>query len=179
MVENQRQQLDILPIPQPRKGVRRAVLPWKVTVLVEIILLVLAVIVLAVLVALNGLGPVYPVERSHYEMLKAEESDIMVTLPDAHKKRTALSSATKLIVVNVRGEDRNEGDALYVVSGSKVDLLQLRKMIADGVKANKNQKVLIRGDKLALHGNVANAVAACRDGGGVETNIGYDYVPTK
>ncbi|MDP6542533.1 MAG: biopolymer transporter ExbD [Phycisphaerae bacterium] len=110
---------------------------------------------------------------------KEEEFDIKVNLPDASKKRTALSSATKLIVVNVRGEDRNEGDALYVVSGSKVDLLQLRKMIADGVKANKNQKVLIRGDKLALHGNVANAVAACRDGGVVEANIGYDYVPTQ
>jgi len=108
---------------------------------------------------------------------KEEEFDIMVNLPDAHKKRTALSSATKLIVINVRGEDRNKEEALYVISGQRVNLLQLRKMIADGVTSNKNQKVLIRGDKYALHGNVANAVAACRDGGVDKANIGYDYVP--
>ena len=108
---------------------------------------------------------------------KEEEFDIMVNLPDAHKKRTALSSATKLIVINVRGEDRKKEDALYVISGRRVNLLQLRKMIADGVASNKKQKVLIRGDKYALHGNVANAVAACRDGGVVKANIGYDYVP--
>jgi len=110
---------------------------------------------------------------------KEEEFDMMVNLPDAHKKRTALSSASKLIVINVRGEDRPKDEALYVVSGSRVNLLQLRKIVADGVTANKNQKVLIRGDKLALHGNVANAVAACRDGGVVKANIGYDYVPVE
>jgi biopolymer transport protein ExbD len=107
---------------------------------------------------------------------KEEEFDMMVNLPDAQNKRTALSSASKLIVINVRGEDRNKEDALYVISGRKVNLLQLRKIVADGVSTNKNQKVLIRGDKLALHGNVANAVAACRDGGVVKANIGYDYV---
>jgi len=108
---------------------------------------------------------------------KEEEYDIMVNLPDTSKKRAALSSATKLIVVNVRSADRKKEDPLFVVSGRRVDLRQLRKIIADGVKDNANQKVLIRGDKYALHGNVANAVAVCRDGGVVKTNIGYDYVP--
>jgi len=106
---------------------------------------------------------------------KEEEFDMEVSLPAAQQKRTALSSASKLIVINVRGEDRPADEALYVVSGRRVNLLQLRKLVRDGVEANKNQKVLIRGDKLALHGNVANAVAACHDGGVVKANIGYEY----
>ena len=107
-----------------------------------------------------------------------QERDIKVNLPDLRQKRAALSSDARLIVVNVRGEqDRKKEDPLFVVSNRRVNLLQLRKMIADGVKNNANQKVLIRGDKYALHGNVANAVAACRDGGVAEANIGYDYVP--
>ena len=110
---------------------------------------------------------------------KQEEIDMKVNLPDTSTKRTALSSASKLIVINVRGEDRNKEEALYVVSNKRINLLQLRKFVADGVAKNKTQKVLIRGDKLALHGNVANAVAACRDGGVVEANIGYDYVPVE
>jgi len=105
---------------------------------------------------------------------KEEERDIEVTLPDLQQKRAALSSATRLIVVNVRSKQRgNEEDPLYVVSGKRVNLLQLRKIIADGVKANANQKVLVRGDKYALHGNVASAVAACREGGVGSVNIGY------
>jgi len=106
---------------------------------------------------------------------KEEEFDMEVNLPAAQQKRTAISSASKLIVINVRGEDRPQDEALYVVSGRRVNLLQLRKLVRDGVTANKNQKVLIRGDKLALHGNVANAVAACHDGGVVKANIGYEY----
>ena len=110
---------------------------------------------------------------------KQEEIDMKVNLPQTNTKRTALSSATKLIVINVRGEDRNKEEALYVVSNKRINLLQLRKFVADGVTKNKNQKVLIRGDKLALHVNVANAVAACRDGGVAEAHIGYDYVPVE
>ncbi|MCP4375404.1 MAG: biopolymer transporter ExbD, partial [bacterium] len=91
---------------------------------------------------------------------KEEELDMKVNLPAGQNKRTSLSSASKLIVINVRGEDRDKKDALYVVSGRRVNLLELRKIVADGVNRNQDQKVLIRGDKLALHGNVANAVAA-------------------
>ena len=105
---------------------------------------------------------------------KQEEIDMRVNLPDTQKKRTALSSVSKLMVINVRGEDRPKDEALYVVSGKRVNLLQIRKLVIDAVTANKNQKVLIRGDKLALHGNVANAVAACHNGGVVTVNIGYD-----
>jgi biopolymer transport protein ExbD len=107
------------------------------------------------------------------------EFDMMVHLPDAKQKRAALGRPTKLIVINVRAEDRAADEALYVVSGSRVNLLQLRKIVRDSVEANMDQKVLIRGDKLALHANVANAVAACHDGGVTEANIGYDYKPAE
>ena len=108
---------------------------------------------------------------------KDEEYDRMVKLTNVHKKHASLSSAAKLIVINVRGEDRNKEDALYVVSGRRVNLLQLRKIVADGIASDKNQKVLIRGDMYALHGNVAKAVAACHDGGVDQVNIGYSDVP--
>ncbi|MDP6542532.1 MAG: hypothetical protein QGH60_00990 [Phycisphaerae bacterium] len=176
MVEEPRQQPSFPPIPQPLEEVRLAVFPWKVTALVTTMLLVLAVIAIAALIVLNGSAPM---ERLHYEMLKAGERDIKVDLPDMHERRTALNGTTGLIVINVRGEARDKEDALYVVSRQTVNLLQLRKIVADGVEGNKNQKVLIRGDKYALHLNVANAVSVCRDGGVIEANIGYDYVPVE
>jgi len=110
---------------------------------------------------------------------KEEEYFRPVNLPAVHKKHTALSNQAKVIVVNVRGEDRNKEDALYVVSGKQINLLQLRKMVADKIASDKNHKVLIRGDKLALHGNVAMAVAACHDGGVDTVNIGYSDKPTE
>ena len=108
---------------------------------------------------------------------KEEEFDIMVNLPDASKKRAALSSATKLIVVNVRSADRNPEDPLYVVAGQRVNLLQLRDIVADGVKNNVNQKVLIRGDTHAFWGDGARALATCRAAGVIEVNVGFDYNP--
>ena len=111
---------------------------------------------------------------------KEEEFDIMVNLPDASKKRVALSSASKLIVVNVRGAvDRNPEDPLYVIAGQRVNLLQMRDIVADGVKNNVNQKVLIRGDNHAFWGDGARALATCRAAGVIEANVGFDYNPTK
>ncbi len=110
---------------------------------------------------------------------KEEEFDIMVNLPDASKKRAVLSSASKLIVINVRGADRNKEDPLYVIAGQRVNLLQLRDIVADGVKNNVNQKVLIRGDNHAFWGDGARALATCRAAGVIEANVGFDYNPTE
>lgn len=110
---------------------------------------------------------------------KEEEFDIMINLPDASKKRAALSTATKLIVVNVRGADRNKEDPLYVVAGQRVNLLQLRDIVAAGVKNDVNQKVLIRGDNHAFWGDGARALATCRAAGVIEANVGFDYNPTE
>ena len=113
-------------------------------------------------VADHGAGKVY-----RYEINK-------IRLPGAGPKRPA---AGKLIVINVRGEKRGKGVPPYVVAGRSVNLEQLRKIIKAAVKKDAKQKVMVRGDKLALHGNVASAVAACRDGGVVKANIGYNYAP--
>jgi sugar lactone lactonase YvrE len=115
-------------------------------------------------VADHGAGKVY-----RYEINKAS-----VRLPGAGPKQTA---AGKLIVVNVRGEKRGKGVPPYVVANRSVKMEQLRKIIKDAVKKNANLKVLIRGDNDALHGNVASAVAACRDAGVAKANIGFDYAP--
>jgi len=106
---------------------------------------------------------------------REREFDMMVELPSDQQKRIALGRRSKLIVVEVRGEDRPEDEPMYVVSGRKMNLLQLRKIVAQGAMNDKDQKVLIRGDKLASHGNVANAVAACHEGGVENANIGYEY----
>jgi biopolymer transport protein ExbD len=110
---------------------------------------------------------------------KEEEFDILINLPDASKKRAALSVATKLIVVNVRSADRPKEDPLYVVAGQRVNLLQLRDIVAAGVKDDANQKVLIRGDNHAFWGDGARALATCRAAGVIEANVGFDYNPTE
>ncbi|MDP6634455.1 MAG: biopolymer transporter ExbD [Phycisphaerae bacterium] len=113
---------------------------------------------------------------------KEEEYDIKVKLTAVQRKHTSLSSQSKVMVINVRdvhSKDANPDEALYVVEGKRINLLELRKMVADKVTADKTQKVLIRGDRLALHGDVAKAVAACRNGGVDEAKIAYADVATE
>ena len=100
-----------------------------------------------------------------------------VYLPGVGPKRATPNGAGKLIVINVRGEKRGKGVPPYVVASRSVNMEQLRKIIKDAVKKDANQKVMVRADTSALHGNVASAVAACRDGGVVKANIGYNYAP--
>ncbi len=106
-----------------------------------------------------------------------EERDINVKLPET-SSASSLSTATKVIVINVRGNVA-EGDPVYTVINQPTDLAQLRTILGKAVTENVNQKILIRGDKYALHGNVANAVAVCREVGIQEVNIGYDFKPIK
>ena len=97
-----------------------------------------------------------------------------VTLPGVGPKRPA---GAKLLIINVRREKRGQGVPPYVVLNRPVNLEQLRKIVKDAVRKNARQKVMIRADNRALHGDVANAVAACRDGGVAKANIGYNYAP--
>lgn len=106
---------------------------------------------------------------------KREEFDVKVNLPQAQSERAAISAQTKLIVINVRGVDRKKEDPLYVVASRRATLQQLQEIVENAVKKNVGQKVLIRGDKHAYHGQVAKAVAACRAAGVLEVNMGYDY----
>jgi biopolymer transport protein ExbD len=95
-----------------------------------------------------------------------EERDIKVNLPESAEGQ-ALSTATKLIVVNVRA------DGSYVMGGEEVAVDALGRTLVDAVKADPGQKVLVRGDQRALHGHVAAAVALCKRAGVHEANIGY------
>jgi len=110
---------------------------------------------------------------------KEEELDIAVSLPDSSAPRS-LSAAAKMVIINVRSaQGRKEGDPLYLVSNQPMTLKLLLETVRAEVKANVNQKVLIRADELAFHGEVAAAVSACREAGIQEVNIGYDYKPMK
>lgn len=99
-----------------------------------------------------------------------QERDVEVNLPDAVEGKT-LSDAAPLITINVRQ------DGSYFLLDRPMDLAQLRHAVADAVKTKPDQKVLVRGDKLALHGHVAAAVLACRESGIQQANIGYQLEP--
>ena len=95
-----------------------------------------------------------------------EERDVQVNLPDAVEGKT-LSDAAPLITINVRQ------DGTYFMLDRPMDLAQVQASVAEAVKTKPDQKVLIRGDKLALHGHVAAAVMACKQLGVHQANIGY------
>ena len=110
---------------------------------------------------------------------KEEEHDKPIKLTGAPKNRSALSSQKKTIVVNIRERSKNKDDPLFVVESKRVNLFELQKMVKDGVQRDKNMSVLIRGDKLALHGDVAKAIAACHAGGVGEAKIAYIDQPNE
>ena len=95
-----------------------------------------------------------------------QERDVAVSLPDA-AAGDAVSEAPAVIVINVRA------DGSYVMAGEETDLEGVAAGVAAAREANPRQKVLIRGDRNALHGHVAAAVLACRNAGIVEADLGY------
>jgi len=97
---------------------------------------------------------------------REEERDIQVNLP-ASSQGAALSSAPKVIVLNVRK------NGSYVIGNQQVTLDEVGEKVRGALKEDPEQKVLIRADDQALHGYVAQAVAACRFAGVKEANIGY------
>jgi biopolymer transport protein ExbD len=101
-----------------------------------------------------------------------EETDVAVKLP-ATSGAPALSSAPKVIVINVRQ------DGSYTLANRAMNLPELRKAVVDAVSTDRQAKVLIRGDRQALHGNVAAAVSTCKQAGIMQANIGYQYQTTQ
>ena len=95
---------------------------------------------------------------------KEIEHDINVNLPETD---TTLSSASRALVINIRH------DGGYYLGTKRMNLGQMQNILNETVKKNPAQKVLIRGDKNALHGNVAAAVAVCKRSGIKNANIGY------
>jgi len=95
-----------------------------------------------------------------------EERDIKVNLPESAEGQ-ALSTAAKVIVINVRR------DGTYVMANREAGVEEIEKMLFNAVTADPEQKVLVRGDREALHGHVATAVSLCKRAGVHEANIGY------
>ena len=97
---------------------------------------------------------------------KEEERDLQVSLPDAASGET-LSQAPKVLVINVR----EDGSIFLGKAGVTLD--ELAAEMAAVAAENPGQKVLIRGDQRARHGDVAGAVYVCKQAGIDEANIGY------
>ena len=128
----------------------------KVQTMAEINMVPFIDIVLVLLIIFMVLTPV---------LVKMQERDIQVNLPVDAQNQTL--STVDVITINVR---RN---GAYVLQGKQVTLEEMAQIVMAGVKANANQKVLIRGDQEALHGYVAKAVATCKRVGVKEAKIGY------
>lgn len=128
----------------------------KVQTMAEINMVPFIDIVLVLLIIFMVLTPV---------LVKMQERDIQVNLPVDAQNQTL--STVDVITINVR---RNGS---YVVQGKQVTLEEMAQIVMAGVKANANQKVLIRGDQEALHGYVAKAVSTCKRAGVKEAKIGY------
>ena len=97
---------------------------------------------------------------------REEERDVQVNLP-ANAQSATLSAAPKVVVLNVRKS------GAYVIGNEQVTLDEIGEEVRLALKEDPDQKVLIRADEQALHGYVAQAVAACRFAGVKEANIGY------
>jgi biopolymer transport protein ExbD len=95
-----------------------------------------------------------------------EERDIKVNLPDSTEGKT-LSSVTKVLVINVRKS------GTYLLGSEEVDVSRLAEQLLSAAESDPDQKVLVRGDREALHGHVAAAVSMCKRAGIREANIGY------
>ena len=98
------------------------------------------------------------------------ERDETVNLPEAAQGQ-AISEAPKVIIVNVRQ------DGSYLLGTQGFDLAGLQNALLAAVKENPDHKVLVRGDRLALHGHVAAAVLAAKQAGVREANLGYQPRP--
>ena len=109
---------------------------------------------------------------------KEEEFPVGVQLPVASKKHETASSKSKTIIVNVRNTREGEGEGLYIVGGKQVTLQQMQKLVEDAIAQDPTQAVWVRADKYAYHGEVANAVATCRNAGVTEAKLLYESKPT-
>ena len=103
-----------------------------------------------------------------------EERDEAVNLPNVAESSSMSDTAQKLIIINIRSATRDPDQPLYMVANREMSLQELQDVVTESVSARKDQKVLIRGDERAWHGDVANAIRACRTAGVDKVNIGYE-----
>ena len=101
-------------------------------------------------------------------VMASEERDLTVNLPHT-SNNDSLSTASRTLVINVR-----KSGEYYVLDGTHT-LEQVRGIIQAALKADPDQRVLVRGDREALHGNVAALMSLCKAEGVKNTNLGYEY----
>ena len=99
-----------------------------------------------------------------------EERDIQINLPQSGAAQ-GITQGPKMIIINVRQ------DGSYQIAQQNLDLANLRETLQEAVEENPDQKVLVRGDKNALHGYVANAISLCKEVGVHKANIGFESKP--
>ncbi|MDP7010320.1 MAG: biopolymer transporter ExbD [Verrucomicrobiota bacterium] len=99
-----------------------------------------------------------------------EERDIAINVP-SNTSGTTLSNEPKVIVINVKK------DGSYKIGDTAMKLDQIKVKLEEAVRKDPGQKVLVRGDRNALHGDVAAAVAAAKGAGVNESLIGYKAEP--
>lgn len=92
------------------------------------------------------------------------ERDLAVTLPSTD---ASLSSTIQPLIINVRR------DGSYVLADKPMNLQNIQLELVRLLQKNPNQKILIRGDQMALHGQVAAAIAVCKKSGIRDANIAY------
>jgi len=97
------------------------------------------------------------------------EKDIKVDPPKASEGK-ATPQAAREITVNVRSE---ADGGFFVVNARIVSLQQLEDLLAQGVKANPNLVVIIRGDKHAYHQRIVDVLNACK-----KTNVKTYFIAT-
>ncbi|MCE5277593.1 MAG: right-handed parallel beta-helix repeat-containing protein [Planctomycetaceae bacterium] len=108
---------------------------------------------------------------------EGREGDEQIVLPEpVPEQPSSISASGKLLVINVMG---GPGESRYVAAGRQMKLDELTAMLKSAVKGDPHLKTLIRGDRNALHGTVAAAVAACKEAGVGAANIAYDVRPAR
>ena len=91
--------------------------------------------------------------------LESVEQDISIDLPTMSKRIKDRKAPTRPIVVNVRYMPG--GKAYYHVENDPVSLSSLRVMLSRARLQNKDQSVVIRGDKRVVWDHIAAVMACC------------------
>lgn len=98
-----------------------------------------------------------------------EEKEEKVQLP--RHGGSSLASKERTYYINVMR------DGSYRVQGETVDLDHLRVLLIERFREKPDQRVVIRGDAKAFHGQTTSALAAASQAGFPSANIAWDTSP--
>ena len=99
---------------------------------------------------------------------QAQEREEQVQLP--RHGGSSLSSKERSFIINVIRSAKKP----YIVRGKTVGLVELQGLLRETYADNPERRVLIRGDKEALHGTTTAALAACTEAHFPNASIVWD-----